>query len=177
MFDKMSMACYPVVRDRGTSVFPGCVPGAAGAGTAILADLNGPTCGVVELPLRLFWSAPDREFSLDDPAERGEVYRIVVREARCPDLAVFLDGDMLIALWPDIVLPEPVRRAWEDEHPALRPAPPLSVLSAGWPSRLAGKPGPASRPARASASRPPSPPRVLSGLAGNPDVRDPAERP
>lgn len=80
---------------------------------ASLADLNGPTCGVVELPLRLYWSAPDRTFSLDDPAERRKVYRIVVREARRPgDLAVFLDGGMLVALWPDIVLPKPVRRAW-----------------------------------------------------------------
>ena len=71
---------------------------------ASLADLNGPTSGVVELPLRLYWSAPDRTFSLDDPAERRKVYRIVVREARRPgDLAAFLDGGMLIALWPDIV--------------------------------------------------------------------------
>jgi hypothetical protein len=37
---------------------------------ASLADLRGPTSGVVELPLRLYWSAPDRTFSLDDPAER-----------------------------------------------------------------------------------------------------------
>ena len=96
---------------------------------ASLADLRGPTSGVVELPLRLYWSAPDRTFSLDDPAERRKVYQIVVREARRPDdLAVFLDGDTLIALWPGIFLPKPVRRAWEDEHPALRPAPPLSVL-------------------------------------------------
>jgi hypothetical protein len=57
---------------------------------ASLADLRGPTSGVVELPLRLYWSAPDRTFSLDDPAERQKVYKIVVREARRPDdLAVF----------------------------------------------------------------------------------------
>jgi hypothetical protein len=96
---------------------------------ASLADLRGPTSGVVELPLRLYWSASDSTFSLDDPAERREVYKIVVREARRPDdLAVFLDGDMLIALWPDIFLPKPVRRAWEDEHPDLRATQPLAVL-------------------------------------------------
>lgn len=95
---------------------------------ASLADLRGPTSGVVELPLRLYWSAPDRTFSLDDPAERQKVYKIVVREARRPDdLAVFLDGGMLIALWPDIFLPKPVRRAWEDEHPDLWAAQPLAV--------------------------------------------------
>jgi hypothetical protein len=34
---------------------------------ADLADLTGPAEGVVELPLRLFWSAPDRTFDLDQP--------------------------------------------------------------------------------------------------------------
>ena len=101
---------------------------------ASLADLRGPTSGVVELPLRLYWSAPDRIFSLDDLAERQKVYTIVVREARRPDdLAVFLDGGMLIALWPDIFLPGPVRRAWEDEYPGLRSAALPAVLYPGWP--------------------------------------------
>jgi len=101
---------------------------------ASLADLRGPASGVVELPLRLYWSAPDRTFSLDDPAERRKVYRIVVREAHRPDdLAVFLDGDTLIALWPGIFLPNPVRRAWEDEHPALRHAPPLACYPSAGP--------------------------------------------
>jgi hypothetical protein len=98
------------------------------------ADLRGPTSGVVELPLRLYWSAPDRTFSLDDPAERRKVYRIVIREARRPDdLAAFLDGDTLLALWPGIFLPKPVRRAWEDEHPDLRPAPPLACYPSAGP--------------------------------------------
>jgi hypothetical protein len=97
-----------------------------------LADLRGPTSGVVELPLRLYWSAADRTFSLDDPAERQKVYTIVVREARRPDdLAAFLDGDTLIALWPDIFLPRPVRRAWEYEHLGLRSASPPTVLYPG----------------------------------------------
>jgi hypothetical protein len=137
---------------------------------ARLAGLRGPASGVVELPLSLYWSAPDRAFSLGDSAERRKVYEIMVREARRPgDLAVFLDGGTLIALWPHIVLPESVRRAWEDEHPALRPAPPLTLLSVGLPSRLAAKLAGVT-PGQASASRPPSPPRELSGLAGNPSV-------
>jgi hypothetical protein len=32
-----------------------------------LADLRGRGRGVVELPLRLFWSSPDRRFDLDRP--------------------------------------------------------------------------------------------------------------
>ena len=86
-----------------------------------LADLRGPVSGVVELPLHLFWSAADGRFSLDDPAERREVYQIVLGEARQPgDLAAFLNSGILAALWPGMFLPGPVRQAWEDQHPALR---------------------------------------------------------
>ena len=51
---------------------------------ASLAGLRGPAAGTVELPLHLFWSAADRRFSLDDPAEQREVYQIVLGEARRP---------------------------------------------------------------------------------------------
>ena len=38
------------------------------------------------------------------------------------DLAAYLNGDTLIALWPDLYLPEGVRQAWEEQHPVLRAA-------------------------------------------------------
>jgi hypothetical protein len=88
---------------------------------ASLADLHGPVTGAVELPQYLFWSAADKSFSLDDPGQRRRVYEIVVREARRPDdLATYLDGKTLTALWPGLHLPKSVRRAWEDQHAALR---------------------------------------------------------
>jgi hypothetical protein len=90
-----------------------------------LADLRGPASGVVELPLHLFWSgrdSADSRFSLDDGPRRRVLYRTELREARSPDdLATFLNGDVLTALWADIVLPKVVRTAWEDQHPVLRP--------------------------------------------------------
>ncbi|MBV9794019.1 MAG: hypothetical protein JO016_08765 [Actinobacteria bacterium] len=88
---------------------------------ADLAGLHGPTSGVVELPLRLFWH-PDRTFDLDAPGMLDWMYQTVLREAtRLEDLAV-LDGDTLIARWPQLFLPRPVRAAWEDRHPVLRAA-------------------------------------------------------
>ncbi len=46
-----------------------------------------------------------------------------LREAsRLEDLTTYLDGDTLVALWPDLYLPKGVRQAWEDQHPALRAA-------------------------------------------------------
>ena len=90
---------------------------------ASLAELRGPAEGSVELPLWLFWSSPGHAFDLGDPDMRRWLYQIVLREAgRLEDLAAYLDGDSLIALWPDLYLPKGVRQAWEDKHPALRAA-------------------------------------------------------
>jgi hypothetical protein len=86
-----------------------------------LADLRGPTEGTVELPLWLFWSAPDHTFDLSNRHTRQEVYETVLREAGRPeDLTSYLNGDTLIELWPHLYLPKGVRRAWEEQHPVLR---------------------------------------------------------
>lgn len=96
---------------------------------ASLADLRSPANGMVELPLHLYWSGTHGWFNLDDPVQRRLVYTTLLREARCPDdLAAFLDGDMLTDLWPCMVLPRSVRKAWEDQHPILRrPAMPAGL--------------------------------------------------
>lgn len=86
-----------------------------------LASLRGPAHGAVEMPLRLFWSSPDRHFDLDKPTTRRWLYQTVLREASRPsDLTAYLDRDTLISLWPGLRLPPGVRRAWEKLHPVLR---------------------------------------------------------
>ena len=96
---------------------------AAAVVAASLADLRGPAEGTVELPIWLFWSSPDHTFDLGDQDMRRWLYQIVLREAGSPeDLTAYLDGDTLIALWPDLYLPEGVRQAWEERHPVLRAA-------------------------------------------------------
>jgi hypothetical protein len=98
-------------------------PGRLAVVAASLADLRGPTQGTVELPLWLFWSSADRGFDLGDRDMRLWLYQTVLREAsRAEDLAAYLDGGTLIALWPELYLPKGVRQAWEDQHPALRAA-------------------------------------------------------
>jgi prevent-host-death family protein len=98
-------------------------PGRAALVAASLTDLRGPAHGVVELPLRLFWSAPDRTFDLDQPSMLQALYETVLREASRPgDLSSYLNGEILVAVWPGLYLPKGVRRAWEDQHPALRAA-------------------------------------------------------
>ncbi len=84
-----------------------------------LAELQGPVSGLVELPLWLFW-CPDRTFDLDDPAMLRWMYQTVLREASRPeDLAAYLNGDTLVAVWPELFLPRGVRQAWEERYPVL----------------------------------------------------------
>ena len=59
-------------------------PGRPGLVAASLADLRGPAHGVVELPLRLFWSAPGHAFDLDQPSMVQAMYEAVLREASRP---------------------------------------------------------------------------------------------
>ena len=98
-------------------------PGRRVVVAASLADLHGPAEGTVELPLWLFWSSPDHTFDLGDQDMRVWLYQTVLREAgRLEDVTAYLNGDMLVALWPDLYLPRGVRQAWEEQHPALRAA-------------------------------------------------------
>jgi len=98
-------------------------PGRAVVVIPDLASLRGPAHGTVELPLRLFWSAPDRVFDLDQPSQRCALYEAVLNQARGPgDLTSWLNAEILLAVWPELYLPAGVRRAWEDRHPALRAA-------------------------------------------------------
>ena len=95
-------------------------PGRRAVVAASLADLRGPAEGTVELPIWLFWSNPDHTFDLGDKDMRRWLYQTVLREARQPeDLVAYLDGDTLVALWPELFLPPGVRQAWEDKHPVL----------------------------------------------------------
>jgi hypothetical protein len=90
---------------------------------ADLASLRGPAQGTVELPLWLYWSGPSPAFDLGKPFMRRYLYEIVLREAGRPeDLIGYLDAGTLIAVWPELLLPPGVRRAWEEYHPVLRAA-------------------------------------------------------
>jgi hypothetical protein len=90
------------------------------AGT--LEELRGPTGGIVELPLRLWWN-PHRAFDLGRPTMLAWMYENVLREAiRADELRVHLNGQILVRVWPELNLPRAVRLAWEARHPRLRAA-------------------------------------------------------
>jgi hypothetical protein len=97
-------------------------PGRGVLVAASLADLHGPTHGPVELPIWLFWY-PDRTFDLDEPGMLPWMYQVVLREASSTKDLGYLNGELLIAVWPELHLPKGVRQAWEDQHPELHAAP------------------------------------------------------
>jgi hypothetical protein len=97
-------------------------PGRGVLTAASLAELQGPTHGTVELPIWLFWY-PDRTFDLDEPGMLPWMYQVVLREASSAEDLAHLNGELLIALWPELYLPKGVRQAWEDQYPELHAAP------------------------------------------------------
>jgi transcriptional regulator with XRE-family HTH domain len=76
--------------------------------------------GQVQLPLHLNWSEPGREFDLADRRQRARAYEIVLREGTPQDIVGYVDGALLVDLWPELVLPISVRRAWQPLIDAVR---------------------------------------------------------
>lgn len=69
--------------------------------------------GVVELPLRLYWSDAHNRFDLADPAERRLLYQTVLREGTTTDVLEYLHRPTLLEIWDTLWLPAAVRQAWD----------------------------------------------------------------
>jgi len=67
----------------------------------------------VELPVHLEWSRRTRTVHLADRHERARAYEVVLREGRPTDIAAIVDGVLLAELWDDLVVPRPIRAAWQ----------------------------------------------------------------
>jgi hypothetical protein len=87
-----------------------------------LAELTGPTRGVVSLPSHLDWSGR-ADYDLGRPARLAGLYKVVLSEAASvEDLRTWLDGETLLRLWPSLWLPPQLRRRWEQRFPELAAA-------------------------------------------------------
>ena len=86
-----------------------------------LEDLRGPVDGVVELPVRLYYSAGSRSFDLSSPHETADLYEAVLdKAASADDLARYLNPDLLVQVWPLLGMNRAKRAAWESQFPTLR---------------------------------------------------------
>jgi excisionase family DNA binding protein len=86
---------------------------------ARLADLTGPTAGVVELPITIDWG-PKRAYDLGRDADRRVVYEMVLQEAAdAEEVARYVNGAVLVQVWPRLWLPRRVRQRWEERFSEL----------------------------------------------------------
>ena len=84
-----------------------------------LAELRGPTHGVVRLERSLDWSG-DPSYDLDDPGDLAVMYQTILNQASTPaQLHRWLDAETLARIWPTLWLPTRVRAAWEATFPEL----------------------------------------------------------
>ena len=98
------------MRERSSTLGPSARP------VAIPDDVDHPGVvkahGVVELPLRVRWSGPVRRYDLGDRDGRARVYEQVLTEGTDDDVCFYVVVDDLVDMWPELVLPHHVRRAW-----------------------------------------------------------------
>jgi y4mF family transcriptional regulator len=89
---------------------------------AIVDDLDslmGPTDGIVVLPVTLDWS-PKKRYDVADIDDRLRMYEAVLNEALDPaDLQGFVNRNLLIEAWPELLVPKRVRARWESVFPEL----------------------------------------------------------
>ena len=99
----------PAVRQLRPAVVPGS-----------LDDLRGPASGVVELPVRLYWSG-SRRFDLADPHQAADLCEAVLDTAATSgDITGWLNAGLLIRAWPVLGMSRAKRDAWESRFPVLR---------------------------------------------------------
>jgi len=99
----MAHTCSP---DLGPAARPVAVPDD-------LDDVSvAKASGRMELPLHIRWSGPRIAYDLEDRADRIRVYEQVLREGTEDDVRFYVDADELRDVFDELVLPAPVRQAW-----------------------------------------------------------------
>jgi hypothetical protein len=85
-----------------------------------LDQLRGPASGTVGLSHSVLWAPGGGLVDLDRPGALRMAYRAVLNEGTVEDLVQVLNRDVLIAVWPELLLPLRVLAMWESRFPELR---------------------------------------------------------
>jgi len=59
------------------------------------------------------WPGRQRPYCLRDRADRARAYELILREGSPHDLLDYIDGVLLVDIWKELELPDPIRRAWQ----------------------------------------------------------------
>ena len=84
------------------------------------------------------WPSPRRPYRLRKREDRARAYALILREGSPTDLLDYVDGALLVDIWTELDLPDPIRRAW---LPLIRKALPTSRRRRGLDSEVEGPPG------------------------------------
>lgn len=58
------------------------------------------------------WPVPRRQYYLRERTDRARAYELILREGSPRDLLDYVDGALLVDIWNELDLPDPIRRAW-----------------------------------------------------------------
>ena len=83
-----------------------------------LEDLRGPSGGQLTLPVNVYWG-PWSVVDLDIHSDVVKAYQATLREGRVGDQVILLNRDLLVRIWPELMLPARVRQLWESRFPQL----------------------------------------------------------
>lgn len=83
-----------------------------------LDDLHGPNSGRMTLPINVYWG-PWSVIDLDIRSDVVKAYQATLREGRIVDQVALLNRDLLVKIWPELMLPARVRELWESHFPEL----------------------------------------------------------
>lgn len=84
------------------------------------------------------WPVPRQRYHLDDRTDRAQAYELVLREGSPTDMLDNIDGALLVDIWDDLELPDPIRRAWQ---PLIRKTLPARRLRRASDPKGNGPPG------------------------------------
>lgn len=83
-----------------------------------LDELRGPSSGQMTLPINVYWG-PWSIVDLDIHSDLVKAYQATLREGRVGDQVLLLNRDLLVRIWPELMLPARVRQLWESRFPEL----------------------------------------------------------
>jgi hypothetical protein len=84
------------------------------------------------------WPVARRPYYLHDRTDRARAYELILREGSPSDLLDHIDGALLVDIWRELDLPDPIRRAWK---PLIRNALPMRRRRRATGTRSESPPG------------------------------------
>lgn len=84
-----------------------------------LDSLHGPNSGFLTLPISLFWQTGNKDFNLSDHDDLKTMYRAVLNEGTVTDCETYLNKEVIIDIWPELLIGPKLAAAWEKKFPAL----------------------------------------------------------